>query len=136
MFFSVSSTKHLLSWFTSSLLCLGLRVDPILEDVQVVGGCNGDNILRRMPRHVQDFFCEVQTVNSYVSAPPLAACIHPTCPQHSSGLAAFPPCFQGHAAACLPVEHPEETVVRSCHDDTGEGTQDEEKNTTDNEKQG
>lgn len=73
-----------------------------------------------MPGHVQDLFGKVQTIHANVSAAPLSASVNSPGPQHSPRLAAFPPCLQGHASASLPVEHPEEAVVRPGHDDAEE----------------
>lgn len=114
---AVSATvqqKHRVLVFPS----LRLSVDPILEDVQVVGGCYGDDVLRRVPSHVQDLFSEVQAVNPDVATAPLAPCVHPPGPQHCPRLAALPPGLQGHASTSLPVKHPEEAIVRPRHDHT------------------
>lgn len=115
---SVSVSKELLA--TPPSLCLCVGVDSILEYVQVVGGCYGDDILWWVPGHVQDLFGKVQTIHSNVSAAPLAASVNSPGPQHSPRLAAFPPGLQGHSSARLPVEHPEEAVVRPSHDDAEE----------------
>lgn len=103
-------------------LCLRLRVDSILEDVQVVGGCYGDDILRWVPSHVQDFLRKVQTIHADVSAAALTAGVNSPGPQHGPRLAAFSPSLQGHTAARLPVKHAEEAVVCPCHDDAEERT--------------
>lgn len=103
-------------------LCLRLRVDSILEDVQVVGGCYGDDILRWVPSHVQDFLRKVQTIHADVSAAALTAGVNSPGPQHSPRLAAFSPSLQGHTTASLPVKHAEEAVVCPCHDDAEERT--------------
>lgn len=105
--------------FVFPLRSLSLSVDPILEDVQVVGGRDGDDVLRRVPGHVQDLLREVQAVNAHIAAATLAPRVHPPGPQHSPRLAALPPGLQGHASARFPVEHPEEAVVRPRHDHTG-----------------
>ena len=98
-----------------------IGVDAILEDVQVVGGCYGDDVLRWVPSHVQDFLGEVQAVDAHVSTATLTTGVHSPGPQHSPRLAAFPPRLQGYASACLPVKHPEEAVVCPCHDDAERG---------------
>ena len=98
-----------------------IRVDTILEDVQVVGGCYGDDVLRWVPSHVQDFLGEVQAINAHVSTATLTTSVHSPGPQHSPRLAAFPPCLQGYASPRLPVKHPEEAVVCPCHDDAERG---------------
>lgn len=104
-------------------LRLHVGVDSILEYIQVVGGRDGDDVLEWVPGHVQDLFGEVQTIHADVSAAPLAAGVNPPGPQHSPRLAALPPGLQGHSSARLPVEHPEEAVVRPSHDDA-EGRRD------------
>lgn len=103
-------------------LCLCLRVDSILEDVQVVGGCYGNDILRWVPSHVQDFLRKVQTIHANVSAAALTTGVNSPGPQHSPRLAAFSPSLQGHTTASLPVKHAEEAVVCPCHDDAEERT--------------
>lgn len=48
--------------------CIGVRgqyervsilVDLVLEDVEVVCGCYGDDVFMRVPRRVKDFLAEV-----------------------------------------------------------------------------
>lgn len=117
---SIKSPCLPLSTFLSLSLSLRLRVDTILEDVQVVGGCYGNDILRWVPSHVQDFLGKVQAINAHISATTLTTSIHTPGPQHSPGLTAFSPGLQGYASPRLPVKHPEEAVVRSCHDHAGE----------------
>lgn len=104
----------------SPSLCVRLRADTILEDVQVVGGCYGDDVLRWVPSHVQDFLTKVQAINAHISTATLTASIHSPGPQHGPRLATFSPSLQGHAPPCLPVKHPEEAVVSPCHDDAEE----------------
>lgn len=69
---------------------------------------------------MQDLLGEVQAVDAHIPAAPLAAVVHAAGPQHGPGLAALSPGLQGHASARLPVEHPEEAVVRPRHDHAGE----------------
>lgn len=69
---------------------------------------------------MQDFLGKVQAIDAHISAATLAAGIHPAGPQHGPRLAAFSPGLQGYASSRLPVEHPEEAVVRPCHDDAEE----------------
>lgn len=109
-----------LSTFPSLSLCLCLRVNAILEDVQVIGGRDSNDVLRRMPGHMQYFLSEVQAIDAHVSTATLTASIHATGPQHSPRLAALPPGFQGDASPSLPIKHPEEAVVRPCHDHADE----------------
>lgn len=101
-------------------LPLRLGVDAILEDVQVVGGCYGDDILRWMPSHVQDFLGEVQAVDAHISTATLATSVHPPGPQYGPWLATLSPSLQRYASTRLPVKHPEEAVVGAGHDDTGD----------------
>lgn len=102
-------------------LPLRLGTDAILEDVQVVCGCYGNDILGGMPSHVQDFLAEVQAVNAHVSAATLTASVHPPGAQHGPGLATLSPGLQRYASPRLPVKHPEEAIVRPGHDDAGNG---------------
>jgi hypothetical protein len=97
-----------------------VRVDLILEDVQVVGGCNGNDILSWVPGRVQDLLGEVQAVHTDVVTPPLATHTHAPWLEHRSGFAALPRGFQCHVPLGVTVEHAEEVVVGPCHDDTGE----------------
>lgn len=97
-------------------LCLSVWVYAILKDVQVVGGGYGDYILRRVPRHVQDFLGEVQAVHAHVASTTFTTGIHAPSPQHSPRLAALPPGLQRHTSPRLPIEHPEEAVVGTRHD--------------------
>lgn len=39
-------------------------VDLVLEDVEVVGGCYGDDVLVWVPRSVEDLLAEVQAVDA------------------------------------------------------------------------
>jgi hypothetical protein len=45
------------------LFCLG---DLVLEDVEVVTGCHGDDVFLWVPGGVEDLLTEVQTVNSHL----------------------------------------------------------------------
>lgn len=115
---SVKALHLPLSLSLSLHLCLW--VDTILEDVQIVGGSYGNDILRWVPSHVQNFLSEVQAVNAHISTATLTASIHSPGPQHCPRLAALSPSLKCYASPCLPVKHPEETVVRTGHDDTEE----------------
>ncbi len=44
-------------------------VDPVLKYIEVVSGCNGDDVFSRVPSHVQNLFSEVQTVHTHVTPP-------------------------------------------------------------------
>lgn len=94
-------------------------VHLVLEDVQVVGGRDGDDVLGRVPGRVQDLLGEVQAVHADVVASPLAAHAHPSRLEHRPGLAALPRRLQGHIPLGVPVKHAEEVVVGSSHDDAG-----------------
>lgn len=51
-------------------------VDLVLEDVQVVCGCDGDNVLLRVPRSVEDLLAEVQAINADLVLTTLPAYTH------------------------------------------------------------
>lgn len=74
---------------SGSLMHLG--VEFVLEDVQVVGGGDGDDVLGGVPGGVQDLLGEVQAVHADVVLPPLpSGGADPPRLQHGSGFAAFP----------------------------------------------
>lgn len=50
-----------------------LRVEFVLEDVQVVGGGDGDDVLGRVPGRVEDLLGEVQAVHADVVLPALSS---------------------------------------------------------------
>lgn len=96
-----------------------LRVEFVLEDVQVVGGGDGDDVLSRVPGRVENLLGEVQAVHADVIFPPLSSSgADPSRFQYSSRFAALSRRLQGHVTFGVPVEHAEEVVVGSCHDDT------------------
>ena len=95
-------------------------VHLVLEYVEVVGGCHGDDVLGGVPGRVQDLLGEVQAVHADVVLPPLAPGAHAARLEHGPGLAALPRRLQGHVPLGVPVEHPEEVVVGAGHDHTGE----------------
>lgn len=98
-----------------------LRVEFVLEDVQVVGGGDGDDVLARVPGRVEDLLGEVQAVHADVVLPALSSGgADPPRLQDSSGFAALSRRLQGHVAFGVPVEHAEEVVVGSGHDHTEE----------------
>lgn len=91
-------------------------VHLVLEDVQVVGGCDSDDVLGRVPGRVQDLLGEVQAVHADVaSQSPLAARTrvagtHGACsPQGPPG---------SHPAWCS-GQTCGRVVVGSSHDDAG-----------------
>ena len=96
-----------------------VRVYLVLEDVQVVGGGDGNDVLSRVPGRVQDLLGEVQAVHTDVITPALAPHAHAPWLEHSPGLAAFPRGLQGHVPLGVPIEHAEEVVVGPGHDDAG-----------------
>ena len=98
-----------------------LRVEFVLEDVQVVGGGDGDDVLVGVPGRVEDLLGEVQAVHADVVLPPLPpGGAHPAWLQDGSGFAALSRRLQGHVAFGVAVEHAEEVVVGSGHDHTGQ----------------
>lgn len=98
-----------------------LRVEFVLEDVQVVGGSDGNDVLTRVPGRVEDLLGEVQAVHADVIFPALSPRgTDPPRLQDSSGFAALPRCLQSHVAFGVAVEHAEEVVVGACHDDAGQ----------------
>ncbi|KAG7238389.1 hypothetical protein INR49_030896 [Caranx melampygus] len=62
----------------------------------------------------------MQAINAHISTATFATSIDTPGPQNSTRLATFTPCLQGYTSARLPVKHPEEAVVRPCHDHTEE----------------
>lgn len=50
-----------------------LRVEFVLEDVQVVGGSDGDDVLARVPGCMEDLLGEVQAVHTDVVLPALSS---------------------------------------------------------------
>lgn len=103
------------------LLSLVFRIDPVLKDIEVVSGCNGNDVFRRVPGHVQNLFREVQTVHAHIATATPAPGVNAAGPQHGSWFAALAPRLEGHAATRLTIKHPEKTVIRSCHDYTWRG---------------
>lgn len=96
-----------------------LRVEFVLKDVQIIGGSNGDDVLRRVPGRVEDLLGEVQAVHADVVFPPLpSGRADPPGFQDGSGLAALPRGLQGHVAFGVAVKHAKEVVVCSCHNHT------------------
>lgn len=51
-------------------------VDLVLEDVQVVCGCDGDNVLLGVPRGVEDLLAEVQAIDADLILTTLPAYAH------------------------------------------------------------
>lgn len=97
-----------------------LGVQFVLKNVQIIGGSNGDDVLSRVPRRMEDLLGKVQAVHADVvlTALPSGGADPPRL-EDSPGFAALPGRFQGHVTLGVPVEHAEEVVVSSRHDDTG-----------------
>ena len=51
-------------------------VDFVLEDVEVVCGCYGDDVLMRVPRGVKDLLAEVKAVHADLILPTLPTYTH------------------------------------------------------------
>ncbi len=97
-----------------------LRVQFVLEDVQVVGGSDGDDVLCRVPGCVENLLGEVQAVHTDVILPAFSSGgTDSPWLEDSSGFAALSRRLQGHVTFGVPVEHAEEVVVGSGHDHTG-----------------
>lgn len=106
-----------------------LGAEFVLEDVQVVGGGDGDDVLRGVPSRVQDLLGEVQAVHADVVLSPLASGgADPPRLQDGSRFAALPRGLQGHVAFGVAVEHSEKVVVGSRHDDAGQTKKQRKKN--------
>lgn len=106
----------------AALSLVHLRVEFVLEDVQIVGGGYGNDVLCRVPGGVEDLLGEVQAVHAYVVLPPLPpGGADPPGLEDGPGFAALPGRLQGHVAFGVAVEHAEEVVVGSGHDHTGWG---------------
>lgn len=104
-----------------SLSAMHLLVEFVLEDVQVVGGSDGDDVLRGVPGRVQDLLGEVQAVHADVILASFPALADAPRLEHGPGLTALPGRLQGHVTVGVPVKHPEEIVVGPSHDHTGRG---------------
>lgn len=98
-----------------------LGVQFVLENVEIIGGSDGDDVLSRVPRRVEDLLGKVQAVYADVVLATLSSGgADPPRLEDGPGFAALSRRFQGHVALGVPVEHAEEVVVGSCHDDTDE----------------
>lgn len=89
-----------------------------LEDVEVVGGCHGNDIFLRVPGGVQDLLVEVQAVHADLVLLPLAAGANPARLQDLPGLAALARSLQGDVPPLRAIQHSEEVVVGSSHHHT------------------
>lgn len=104
-----------------SLSAMHLLVEFVLEDVQVVGGSDGDDVLRGVPGRVQDLLGEVQAVHTDVILATFPTLADAARLENGPGLTALPGRLQGHVTLCVPVKHPKEVVVGPRHDHTGRG---------------
>lgn len=67
-----------------------LRVEFVLEDVQIVGGGDGDDVFSRVPGCMEDLLGEVQAVHADVVLPALSSGgTDPPRLQDSAGFAAL-----------------------------------------------
>lgn len=96
----------------------------VLKNVQVVAGCDGDDVFIGMPGGVEDFLPEVQTVHADVRLFPFLAHAHPPRLQDRPPLAHLPTGLQSHVAQTRPVKHSEVVVVSACHDHAAEEERD------------
>lgn len=87
-----------------------------LKYIEVVCGSNCNNILLWVPCSMQDFFVEVQAINTDFIFLSLASCAHFPWLQHSPWFHVVSTCLQRHILLLLPVKHPEEIVVGPSHD--------------------
>lgn len=101
------------------------RAVSVLKDEQVVVGCDGDDVVCGMPRCVQDLLPEVQAVHTDIIVPPLLPHTHAARPENSAPLTNLPARLQSHITLTGSVKHPEEIIIRPCHDDTGTETRTE-----------
>lgn len=90
----------------------------VLKDEQVVAGCDGDDVVGWMPCCVQDLLPEVQAVHTDIIVPPLLPHTHTARPEHGAPLTHLPTRLQRHVTPTRSVKHPEEIIIRPCHDDT------------------
>lgn len=99
-------------------LLVHLGVQFVLKNVEIIGGSDGDDVLSRVPCRVEDLLGKVQAVHADVVLAALSSGgADPPRLEDGPGFAALPRRFQGHVALGVPVEHAEEVVVGSCHDD-------------------
>lgn len=105
------------AWPLGRLVHVGVHL--VLEDVQVVGGCDGDDVLP-VPGRVQDLLGEVQAVHADVSP---AVALPPTHTrsrlEHRLGLALPREASRVTSRLVFRPCHAEEVVVGSSHDDAG-----------------
>lgn len=98
-----------------------MLVDLILKYIKVIGGCHSDDVLGGMPGGVEDFLAEVQAVHADLVFAALSSNAHLAGFQDGPGFAVLPRRLQRHVALCITIEHSEEIVVGTRHDDTGRG---------------
>lgn len=95
-----------------------ILVHFFLEDVEVVGGCHGDDIFLRVPGGVQDLLVEVQAVHADFVFLPFATGADLAGFKHGTGFTVLPRRLQCDVPARVPVKHPKEIVVGTRHNGT------------------
>ena len=88
----------------------------VLEYEQIVGGGDGDDVLRWMPGGVQDLLVEVEAVHAHLVLFPLAAGANLLGLERRLGPGDVARRLERHVALRRPVEHAEEVVVRAGED--------------------
>lgn len=92
----------------------------VLKYIQVVCGSYSNDVLLGVPGRVQDLLVEVQAVDADLVLLPLAAGAHLARLQHRARFVVLPGRLQGDVSLCVSVKHPEEVVVRPCHDNAAQ----------------
>lgn len=92
----------------------------VLKNVEVVAGCDGNDVFFGMPGGMEDFLPEVQTVHAYVRLFSFLAHAHPARLQDGPPLTHLPTGLQSHVTQTRPVKHSEVVVVSACHDHAAE----------------
>jgi len=96
--------------------CGATVLEFVLEDVEVIGGGHGDDVLRWMPGRVQNLFVEVQTLDANLVLLALSAGAHLSRLEHNLGLGDLSRRLKRHVPFGVAVEHAEKIVVRPSHD--------------------
>lgn len=92
----------------------------LLVNVEVVGGCHGDDVVQRVPGGVEDLPIKVQTVHADLILLPFPTCAHSARFEDRVRLAVLPGRFQGQVLTASPVDGPEEVVVGARHHDAAD----------------
>lgn len=95
-------------------------VDLILEYVQIVGGCHGDDVVEGVPGGVKDLLVKVQTVDTDLVLLALPACADSARFEDRPRFAVLSRRLQGDVVPVVSVKHPEEVVVGACHHNAAE----------------